>query len=194
MGYLAITVFVLWCVSEIGISFISLSNRSRAVSRGEDRFSYFVVWLSTIPPIGLEYVIRSRAIFGAGFGDFSALFPLIGYVGCLLVGFGITIRLAAVVALKKQFTLTVSLVERHELIETGVYRFVRHPAYLGHLVSLLGIGVILGNSVGLAALVVLPLAGIVYRIHVEESALFGYFGAAYQAYARRTKRLLPGIW
>jgi protein-S-isoprenylcysteine O-methyltransferase len=73
-------------------------------------------------------------------------------------------------------------------------RIIRYPAYLGHLASLLGIGLVFGNWVGLTALVVLPLAGILYRIHVEERALLEYFGSAYQAYASRTKRLLPGIW
>lgn len=84
--------------------------------------------------------------------------------------------------------------ESHKIIETGVYRMIRHPAYLGYLASLLGIGFILGNWVGLMALVVLPLLGILYRIHVEERVLLDHFGAAYEEYAKRTKRLLPGIW
>ena len=100
----------------------------------------------------------------------------------------------AVATLKKQFTVKVSIVEKHEIVKTGIYGIIRHPAYLGHLASLLGIGLVLGNWVGLTALVVLPLAGILYRIHVEERALLRYFGPAYQAYASRTKRLLPGIW
>jgi protein-S-isoprenylcysteine O-methyltransferase Ste14 len=100
----------------------------------------------------------------------------------------------AVATLKKQFTVKVAIVERHEIVDKGIYGIIRHPAYLGHLASLFGIGLVLGNWVGLTALVVLPLAGILYRIHVEESALFHYFGPAYQEYASRTKRLLPGIW
>lgn len=52
----------------------------------------------------------------------------------------------------------------------------------------------LGNWVSLVVLVVLPLTGLWYRIRVEESALLRYFGPAYQEYASRTKRLLPGIW
>ena len=87
-----------------------------------------------------------------------------------------------------------SIIEKHQVVEQGIYKIIRHPAYLGYLSSLLGIGSVLGNWVGLMALVVLPLGGILYRIHVEESVLLGYFGSAYQAYASRTKRLLPGIW
>jgi protein-S-isoprenylcysteine O-methyltransferase Ste14 len=194
LGYLTITLFVIWCVSEIVISLLSLRNRSKELSKGADRFSYFIVWFSTVPPIGFEYLIRAHPTFANGFGNFPTLFPLLGYLGCSFIAFGVTIRLMAVATLKKQFTLTVSLVEKHEIVEKGMYRFIRHPAYLGHLISLLGIGLVLGNWVGLTALVVLPLAGILYRIHVEERALLGYFGSAYQEYASRTKRLLPGIW
>lgn len=194
LEYLTIALFVLWCVSEIVINLISFRNRSKNLSEGADRFSHFIVWLSTIPPIFFAYLIQKHLIFADGFGSFATLFPLPGYLGCLFIAFGVTIRGLAVATLKKQFTVKVSIVERHEIVETGIYKIIRHPAYLGYLASLLGIGLALGNWVGLAALAALPLAGILYRIHVEESALLRYFGPAYQAYASRTKRLLPGIW
>jgi protein-S-isoprenylcysteine O-methyltransferase len=194
LRYLTITLFVIWCVSEIVISLISNINRSRVSSTGKDKFSFFIVWLSTIPPILFAYLIQKHSIFSNGFGSFSTLFPFLGYLGCFFIAFGVTIRLMAVAALKQQFTTKVSIIERHKIVETGIYKMVRHPAYLGHLASLLGIGLVLGNWVGLTALVALPFAGILYRIHVEESALLSYFGSAYQEYASRTKRLLPGIW
>ena len=194
LEYLTITLFAIWCGSEIVISFISNRNKSRDSSNGADKFSFFIVWFSTVPPILLAYLIQKHSIFANGFGSFPTLFPLLGYLGCLFIALGVTIRVMAVATLKKQFTVKVSIIEKHEMVETGIYRLIRHPAYLGHLASLLGIGLVLGNWVGLTALVMLPLAGILYRIHVEESALLGYFGSAYQEYASRTKRLLPGIW
>jgi protein-S-isoprenylcysteine O-methyltransferase len=194
LEYLTITLFAIWSVSEIVINLISFRNRSRDLSEGADRFSYFIVWFSTVPPIGLAYLIRAHLIFANGFGSLSTLFPLLGYLGCLVIVFGITIRLVAVATLKRQFTLKVTIIEKHEIVDTGIYGLIRHPAYLGHLASLLGIGLVLGNWVSLTALVVLPLAGMLYRIHVEETALTRYFGPTYQEYASRTKRLLPGIW
>jgi protein-S-isoprenylcysteine O-methyltransferase Ste14 len=147
-----------------------------------------------VPPIVFEYVIWAHPNFFHGFGNFSTLSPLTVYPGCLFIASGITLRLLAVAALKNQFTLKVTIVENHTVVDTGIYRIIRHPSYLGHLVSLFGIGLILGNWVGLTALVVLPLTAILYRIHVEEAALVEYFGPVYQAYSSRTKRLLPGIW
>jgi protein-S-isoprenylcysteine O-methyltransferase Ste14 len=194
LRYLTITMFVIWCVSEIVISLISAINKSMVSSTRADKFSFLIVWLSTIPPILFAYLIQKHFIFSYGFGSFSSLFPLFGFLGCLFIACGVTIRLMAVTTLKQQFTTKVSIIERHKIVETGIYKAIRHPAYLGYLASLLGIGLILGNWVGLTALVVLPLLGILYRIHVEESVLLGYFGSAYQEYANRTKRLLPRIW
>ena len=194
LRYLTITLFVIWCGSEIVISLISGINKSSVSTTGTDKFSFFIVWLSTIPPIVFAFLIRTHSIFPNGFGSFTTLFPFLGYPGCLFIAFGITIRLMAVATLKQQFTTKVSIIERHKIVETGIYKIIRHPAYLGYLASLFGIGLVLGNWVGLTALVMLPLAGILYRIHVEESVLLAYFGPPYQEYVNRTKRLLPGIW
>jgi protein-S-isoprenylcysteine O-methyltransferase Ste14 len=194
LRYLSITLFVIWCVSEIVIRSINAINKSSVTSGGADRFSYHIVWLCTLPAILFAYLLQKHVIFSNEFGSFSTLTLFLGYLGCLFIAFGVTIRLIAVATLRRQFTTKVAIVERHRIVDTGIYRIIRHPAYLGYLASLLGMGLVLGNWVSLAALIVLPLLGILYRIHVEESVLLGYFGGAYQEYANRTKRLLPGIW
>jgi len=191
---LGITLFLIWCLSEIVISLAGAANAATASSRGADKFSFLLIWLSTVPSILFAYLIRQHPIFSNGFGSFSTLQPFSGYLGCFLLALGVTLRLAAVITLKRQFTTKVLIVESHRIVETGLYRIIRHPAYLGYLLSLFGIGLILGNWVGLMALVVLPLLGILYRIRVEERVLLDHFGPAYQAYINRTKRLLPGLW
>jgi protein-S-isoprenylcysteine O-methyltransferase len=194
LEYLTIALFATWSASEVVISLISFRNRSRGSSEGRDRFSFFVMWFLIVPPIWFAVLIWRHLIFPNGFGNFSTLSPLLGYLGCLVMVFGIAIRLVAVATLKRQFTVTVSIVEKHDIVDTGIYRTVRHPAYLGILTFLLGFGLASGNSFSLAALVVLPLAATLYRIRVEERALLLHFGPAYQKYASRTKRLLPGIY
>jgi protein-S-isoprenylcysteine O-methyltransferase Ste14 len=191
---LSIISLAAWCVSEITISLVSLGNRSRIPSTVVDRYSYILVWSSTMLSLFAAIVIQKHLLLANGFGSFAALFPLGASVGCLVLLLGLTVRQAAVATLRRQFTLKVSILEKHELVDTGIYGIIRHPAYLGHLASLLGIGLILGNWFSLLALVLLPLGGILYRIHVEEKALLRHFGPAYQEYAGRTKRLLPGVW
>ena len=194
LEYMTITLFVIWCGSEIIISLISAINKSTVSSIRTDKFSFLIVWLSTFPPTLFAYLIHKHSIFPDGFGSFSTQFRFMVYLGCLFIAFGVTIRLIAVTTLKQQFTTKVSIIEGHKIVETGIYKIIRHPAYLGYLAVMLGIGLVLGNWVGLTAMVVFPFLGILYRIHVEESVLLGYFGSAYQEYANRTKRLLPRIW
>lgn len=194
LRYPAITLFVIWCGSEIIISLLSVINKSTVSSTRTDKSSFLIVWLSTFPPILFAYLIYKHSIFPDGFGNFSTRFQFMVYLGCLFIACGVTIRLIAVTTLKQQFTTKVSIIEGHKIIETGIYKTIRHPAYLGYLAVMFGIGLVLGNWIGLTALVVLPLAGILYRIHVEESVLLAHFGSAYQEYANRTKRLLPRIW
>ena len=184
----------LWAASEVLIRAISLANRPQGEASPADRFSTIVVWLATVPPLGVAFLIYEHVLLPDGLGNFGALAPLPGYLGVTLVLSGLAVRLTAVVTLKRQFAITVSFIENHQLIQAGLYRYIRHPSYLGFLASELGFGLLSGNWFGLAVLAIPPLAGMLYRIHVEEQALRQRFGAAYTDYARHTSRLLPGIY
>ena len=76
----------------------------------------------------------------------------------------------------------------------GPHRFMRPPGYAGFLLLGLGLAIGYSSTIGLVAVPVLLLPGLVYRIHAEEALLTTQFGEAYLEYARRTRRLLPGIW
>src|SRR5436305_13982387 len=84
--------------------------------------------------------------------------------------------------------------DEHRVIDAGPYRVVRHPSYSGLLVACLGLGIAFANWLSLSVLVVLPLAGILVRIRIEERALTAALGAEYRRYAERTARLVPGVW
>jgi protein-S-isoprenylcysteine O-methyltransferase len=74
------------------------------------------------------------------------------------------------------------------------YRIVRHPAYSATLLTMLGVGVALANVGSIAIIMLGGLAGILYRIRVEERALLTAFDGAYRDYSRRTRRLIPFVW
>jgi protein-S-isoprenylcysteine O-methyltransferase Ste14 len=80
------------------------------------------------------------------------------------------------------------------VIRSGPYRLLRHPSYTGILLALLGIGLALGTWLGLLAVIVLPLIGVLIRIRVEESVLIDALGQEYVSYAAETRRLIPGVW
>ena len=78
----------------------------------------------------------------------------------------------------------------HALIETGPYRFVRHPVYAGYLALLLGSGV---ASLNVCLLLLWPvsLLGILIQAASEEQVLRARFGQDYERYVGRTGRLVP---
>ena len=83
--------------------------------------------------------------------------------------------------------------EDHALIESGPYRFVRHPVYAGYLALLLGSGVATLN-VCLWLLWPVSLLGILIQAAAEEQLLAERFGQDHKRYVRRTGRLVPRFW
>jgi protein-S-isoprenylcysteine O-methyltransferase Ste14 len=191
LGYFTIALSAVWFATEININ---IRKRSRGASEGRDRLSFIILWLTTIISITVAVLIKVHPEIVGSIGRITLLSPLIGYFGCLLMVLGLVIRLIAIATLRQQFTVDVSIVEDHKIIDAGIYGVIRHPAYLGSLVSFFGLGLALENWVGLIVVFFLPLAAISYRIHVEEKALTDHFGLAYQEYARRTKRLIPKVY
>jgi protein-S-isoprenylcysteine O-methyltransferase Ste14 len=191
---LTVALFVAWCISEVAISLINVVNRLSRRARAEDRFSFLGIWLALIVTVALAMITWLSRRPMAGFGDAGALRSLSGWLGCACLVAGIAIRLAAVATLRGQFTTAVTIVAQQRIVDSGPYHCVRHPAYLGLLLSLLGFGLCSGNWISLVVAVGLPLTAVVYRIRVEERALLRHFGPAYVEYSSRTKRLVPGIY
>lgn len=115
--------------------------------------------------------------------------------------FGIALLLAAMLlrlwtryALRGLYTGHVQVQAGHHLVQEGPYRFVRHPGYLGFALLALGLAVGFSSVIGLGAIPVLLLPGLAYRMNIEEKLLIEQFGDDYREYAKRTKRLVPGIW
>lgn len=115
-------------------------------------------------------------------------------LGLALMWAGVALRLWGVATLGSFFRRVVVVQAGHRIVTDGPYRFIRHPAYAGNLLSYLGLGLALGNGLSVAACALLPLLGHLPRIIVEEAALAAGLGEEYQIYARRTARLIPKVW
>ncbi len=139
-----------------------------------------VILLVVAPKIAPAAAIRPAPIaFAAGLAIF-------------LAGFGM--RRWSEMTLGRYFTFTVMTSTDQPVIMSGPYRFVRHPGYTGALLVVIGAGAVSGNWVGLAGWTLLVLLPLLYRIHVEESALLGALGDTYRSYAASHKRLIPLLW
>lgn len=81
----------------------------------------------------------------------------------------------------------------HELVTEGPFAWVRHPIYTGLFAYLLAMAIAFGHWRGLILGVPLYWIGTMLRVFQEERLLRAQFGSAYDAYARRVKRFVPGI-
>lgn len=119
------------------------------------------------------------------FNEFSA-------VGLLLFVAGIVWRLVAIRTLGKFYSHRVRQVSGHKIVDTGPYRFMRHPAYTGMLIAHLGFVLFFYNHIALALLLVFFIPTVATRILVEEKMLFEIDG--YKEFAAGRPRLLPFVW
>jgi protein-S-isoprenylcysteine O-methyltransferase Ste14 len=129
-----------------------------------------------------------------GIGQIITASNLIRPIGLALLITGIIIRLSAIRTLGKYFTGTVLIHDDHQLIRSGLYKHIRHPAYTGVLVAHLGLGLSFSNWFSLALSSVPYLVAAFYRMHVEDQALHDAFGQHYLQYSATTKRLIPKLY
>ena len=115
------------------------------------------------------------------------------WIGVTLFAAGGVLRLYPVFVLGRRFSGLVAIQPGHTLTTEGIYGVIRHPSYLGLIVSSFGWALAFRSGVGLvlAALTIVPLIG---RIHAEEALLLAEFGRDYEAYRARTARLVPGLY
>jgi protein-S-isoprenylcysteine O-methyltransferase Ste14 len=113
--------------------------------------------------------------------------------GVLLFILGLSIVLAAHITLKHFYSSFLVVRKDHQLIRHGIYRFTRHPVYLGSLMCCLGPPVSAPSLYGfLVMLVLVPI--VLNRIRMEEDMLIEEFGEAYLAYRKSTSKLIPFIY
>lgn len=107
---------------------------------------------------------------------------VISLIGCVAIVY-------AVLHLGKSFSI---MPQARKLVIGGPYRFVRHPLYLAEELAVIGVLIQCDRTMALLFLA-LHLGLQIQRMDYEESLLRAVF-PDYEAYARRTPRLIPGGW
>jgi protein-S-isoprenylcysteine O-methyltransferase Ste14 len=120
--------------------------------------------------------------------------PWWGWLGLLIMVAGSALRIWSIRTSGESFKEQVAVATKQRLATTGPYARVRHPAYLGLIISYLGVTMIFSSALGLAALLVLVVPTIVFRIFKEEKILSAHFGEEWRRYTAQTGSMLfPGL-
>jgi protein-S-isoprenylcysteine O-methyltransferase Ste14 len=115
--------------------------------------------------------------------------------GLVTVVAGIALRSWSFRSLRgRYFNYAVKVSPDQPVVAAGPYRLLRHPGHAGQLLLTIGLGLAAANWVGLAALTLLPLGVIVWRIRDEEKTLLTTLGDRYRRYADERSRLVPLVW
>jgi len=182
-----LTALTIVVVAMTGVSLFSAGNLSPG--EREDRSNRWVLAAFAVIGVLNGYLpaLTDRLDFWT-FGGDGVRWP-----GVVLFTAGGAVRLWPVFVLGRRFSGLVAIQPGHTLVTTGIYSIIRHPSYLGLLVSSLGWGLAFRSGVGVL-LAVLTLVPVVGRIRAEEVLLRSQFGAEYDAYRSRTSRLIPGFY
>ncbi len=121
------------------------------------------------------------------------MFSIQNIVGLILLISGLSIMIFSQATLRKSYHSTLIIRENHKLITHGIYRFIRHPIYLGMIIASIGIPIFSLNLYGvLVMLIMIPV--FLSRIRLEEKMLTEAFVDEYTKYIRTTKKLIPFIY
>ncbi|OBF07094.1 isoprenylcysteine carboxylmethyltransferase family protein [Mycobacterium sp. 852002-10029_SCH5224772] len=166
----------------------ALQRRMRAGPRAEPRTAQkFIITASFL---GLfATMVFSALDHRFGWSSVPAWLSLLGDV---LVAAGLGIAMLVIVQ-NSYAAATVTVEAGQTLVSGGLYRFVRHPMYVGNVIMMIGIPLALGSYWGL--LFVIPGAVVLTLRIVDEEKLLIHELPGYREYAERVPyRLVPYVW
>jgi protein-S-isoprenylcysteine O-methyltransferase Ste14 len=124
--------------------------------------------------------------------------PIIGdattsrVVGIGLYTLGLAIAIVSRIQLGKNWSdiESAQVLSGHAIVSNGVYRYIRHPIYVGDLIMLLGFELYLNSWLVVGVLLLIPV--VLWKAVREEKALASTL-PGYDEYCARTKRFIPFI-
>ncbi|MBZ0303083.1 MAG: isoprenylcysteine carboxylmethyltransferase family protein [Anaerolineae bacterium] len=166
---------------------VNVRGQPRSDTKGWDKV---FVWVAALPWLAIPVVAGLDVRYG-----WSVPMNLnLHFAGIIVFVLGNLLAFSAVLE-NRHFETTVRIQQDrgHQVITTGPYRFVRHPGYVGVILTMIGTPLILGTWWAFVP-GALVMVAILYRTVREDRTLRREL-AGYAEYAQRTRsRLLPGIW
>jgi len=119
--------------------------------------------------------------------------PFILWLGVILSAIGFGLIFLSGLALGRQYSADVTIQKDHQLVTYGIYRYLRHPRYIGIIALAAGLSLVFRSGIGLIACPII-VAALIFRIRDEEIAMHKEFGSAWEAYCRASWRLIPYLY
>ncbi|MAE60948.1 MAG: hypothetical protein CMJ49_06270 [Planctomycetaceae bacterium] len=172
-----------------------LKRRGRGAGRTNERKS-LTAWAAWGVKLGILLGIVAQTVWVGG----ERYFLRIADDGTVLHGVGLviyTLGLALAVAGRLQLGDNWSDIEagdiqqKHNVVDRGVYRFIRHPIYMGDLLLLAGLEAALNSWLIVGVALLTPV--VMWKAMQEEKGLMTSVNG-YADYAKRTRRFVPWVF
>jgi protein-S-isoprenylcysteine O-methyltransferase Ste14 len=143
------------------------------------------------------FLFQFVVLFFLSFADRRTIGVMVGqeirWLGLVLCGLGFAMISWSRFTLGRMYTLDVTIQKSHQLITTGLYRYIRNPIYLGVIAHGLGLSFLFRSWIGLGAMIPIVVF-FLFRIKDEEGALQKEFGSEWEAYCKQSWRLVPYLY
>jgi protein-S-isoprenylcysteine O-methyltransferase Ste14 len=180
---------IFFCISVVALAFFSAGRGgiNKGKEQGESRTLFLLLMTLTLLAAFCIPFFAGRNLTSLKLPDFFR------YLGIGLFVCGLIIRRIAIRTLKRQFSIFVAIQENHQLITTGIYSQIRHPIYLGALLSLIGFVLVFPTLLGFIFVVIYSML-LTHRMAQEERLMMKHFGSVYEEYISKSYRLIPHIY
>ena len=168
-------------------------ERSRRIKVVKSRKGALEKALLTLAWVGFFVPLVWAAKPVMAFADY-ALRPIPFVAGVSLIALGLWLFHRSHADLGANWSITLEVRDKHQLVTRGVYRPLRHPMYLALILYSVGQALVLPNWVAGPSYLVVFVLLVALRLGPEERMMREEFGQEYDAYVARTKRLVPGVW
>ncbi|MCX5692561.1 MAG: isoprenylcysteine carboxylmethyltransferase family protein [Candidatus Omnitrophica bacterium] len=112
---------------------------------------------------------------------------IVSFSGVAVFIIGVSLRNLSIRTLGTSWSIHVCADNVERIVKKGPYRYIRHPYYLGSLLSLLGILLISNSYYAIMLIVLVQLPLYLMRMRLEEECLLEKFGKEYIVYKK-------GVW
>ncbi|WP_123053363.1 isoprenylcysteine carboxylmethyltransferase family protein [Clostridium sp. JN-1] len=182
------TVFLIWLIVECAI-FIFTFHKSfskNSDKKFKDKGSFFTIVIGVYACIYFSFLFRNKLNLILPHSFF--------WVGIIFMSVGIVIRCWAVFTLRKFFSLSVIVESKQSIVSSGPYKLIRHPAYTGTILTLIGISISIKSIMSILTALIIISVVYGYRIKIEEKVLINSFGKEYLNYINKTWKLIPWVF
>jgi protein-S-isoprenylcysteine O-methyltransferase Ste14 len=143
--------------------------------------------------VGMTFIVILALI------DYYYNFSLFNYNLGYLIGFslfiiGLILQGVAEATLGKYYLPSIGTVEGQKIIKNGIYKYIRHPGYLGEIIIFFGLGFVTYSLLGILGAFIVALMVYAGEVIPEEKYMLEKFGKEYEEYMKETFRFIPYIF